>query len=222
MSFYRMICVVEKTYSKEFTAALSDFNSKKVHENNLCELFYIEGRYFPKVSEKKTLLLGIDGRNTTWVKQGNEKLAKTFDAKIELCVGFSIDTEGYLKLKNKKEFKDCIKAICKSSGEGFYPDEDADKQLMRIDMALGVASDKVMDALAELSRVFAKNKTQSRVAYFSDEDGVVEGDMDDDGEFFGPAAYAKASWDVEVMRTETVSITVNDAEVLFDGGEIVF
>jgi hypothetical protein len=201
---------------------LGDFNFKKVHENNQCELFYIEGRYFPKINQKKTLLLGIDGRNTTWVKQGREELSKNFDAKIDLCVGFSVATEGYLKLKKKKEFKDCLKALCNSSGEGFYPDEDIDKQWMRIDIALCAASDKVMDSLEELSRIFAKNKAQFRVARFSGKDGIVEGNLDDDGDFFGPAAYAKASWDVEVMRTETIRITVNDAEVLFDGDEIVF
>jgi hypothetical protein len=190
MSFFRMICVVERNYVNEFMDKLGDFNFKKVHENNQCELFYIEGRYFPKINQKKTLLLGIDGRNTTWVKQGREELSKNFDAKIDLCVGFSVATEGYLKLKKKKEFKDCLKALCNSSGEGFYPDEDIDKQWMRIDIALCA--------------------------------GIVEGNLDDDGDFFGPAAYAKASWDVEVMRTETIRITVNDAEVLFDGDEIVF
>ena len=221
MSFYRMICVVEKKNAKEFNAALKDFESKKVHENSGYDLVYLEGRYFPKISKEKTLLLGIDGRNTTWVKIGNEKLAKHFDAKIELCVGFSVETSGYLKLKSKKEFKDCIKSICTNSGEEFNNNDDSENQGMRIDMALGAASKKVMDALEELSKIFNKNKVQYRVAYFSGlGDGVDEGDLDDDSDFFGPAAYAKASWDVEVMRTETVEIIVNEGEGLFDGSAI--
>lgn len=223
MALYRMISIVEQGYREEFLKVISeDFNSKKINEKDGYDLYYLEGRYLPKISDKKTLLLGIDGRNTTWLRQGNERLRSIFNTKIDLCVGFALGNDDYSKLKNKKAFKDCLKSISKASGEEFYPDDDADILSMRIDIELGEASQEVMASLQKLARLFEDNDASYRVAYFSGEHGHSDGELDDEGEFFGPAAYAKASWEIQVMRTETVEITVNDSEALYDGGDLSF
>jgi len=222
MSYCRMLCIVDHSYQDQFIAAINDFKSQRVHQASKHDLFYLEGRYYPEISVKKTYLLGIDGRDSGYVRHGNASLGKFFNAKIDLCVGFALDSSGYSQVRNKKAFKDTLKTICKASGEQFYAGDDAEVVTMRIDIALGPASDKVMAGLRSLSELFEKQAVRHRVAYFSGEQGIVDGDLDDSGDFdfFGPAAYAKASWEVQVKRrTETIEIIVNDSEVLRPRGQ---
>lgn len=216
----RVVFITPKQHAGDLEKALGkSLEWKRIREDQGLLLYVAEGKGIPDLGTSEVLLLGIDDRGPDWLVRGNLELAKPFNAKVELTVGFEIEMKDYKKLKKDKAFSAAIKQIEGVAGE-IYCDDDNERFGTRIDVDVGENGRVVLEALETLAGVFQSKNIPYRVTLFRDQTGVAVGDLGEGDEYLGPAAYVRASWDVEVMRTETVELVLNESESLLDGAAI--
>lgn len=221
MSYWRMFFVASDTDLKTVESVLqSDFQSKRITQKNGAVLIAAEGRAIPDLPANVSTL-GVDGRNTTYYVSGDTDLADAFNAKIELTVGFEISLSDLPRVKANKVFKKATKVL-KEIDDNFWEDEDEDRYGIRLDLTLDDEASEAMESLKAIHKLFSELGISHRVAFFDGVHGTLEGDLEEANEFIGPSAYARASWDVQVMRTETVELVINDAEALLDGSSVEY
>jgi hypothetical protein len=215
----RALYITPSKREKALESAFGKCVWKKLREQNGLTLYVAESRGRPDYDPQSTLVIGIDDRGPGWFIFGDPQLAAAFNARIELTVGFEIESKDYPKLKNYKPFTAAVKQLEEVAGELEF-DEDQDRFGARIDVELGERAEQAVAALEKLAAALAQKGVDHRVAVFRGQTGEMLGELDESDQYLGPDAIVCASWDVQVMRTETVEVVLNESESLLDGETI--
>ena len=217
MSYARSITIAPKAMQKSIFSKLEkDFQFKQMIDNNDHILVVYEGRYIPEFDQSKTFTVTIDGRNIGYSVVGNQSLQEYFDVKVELVVGVSLPLSQVSKLT--KNAKSHLKKLEKQATET-EEDEDEDVYNLRFDLSPEQAT-IVVEQLNDLANVLEKIAVEYRVATFEGFSGKEIGKFAEKGLYIGPSAYALASWEQQVLRTEIVELVLNGSETLLDGNGI--
>ena len=219
MSWVRCAVIAPKKLEAAVLTSLKDHKSKVITEKDgMCVIAY-EGRFVVPQDPKRTLTLGVDGNNIMYVRQGHVDLAAAFNAKITLTVGFLVRLADKDQLTKDAKAKKLIKKIQNEYSQEEETEEE-DRWGVRCDGPAGDELDIVMASLRQLASICASRGIEHKVGVFSGEVGDVLGELDDCGVTIGPMACAEVSWDVEVLRTETVELVLNDSQTLLDGNGV--
>ena len=99
MPWSRYALIATQDMKDEILNKLNDYENKKLlSEHDGMLLFAYEGRIHVQVDKDKTLSLSVDDEDNYFV-EGNLDLASTYNAKIEMVIGYSI------RLSDKKELE---------------------------------------------------------------------------------------------------------------------
>ena len=217
MGWVRCAVIAKQDMKDNILETLKEFHEPKLlTERDGMALFAYEGRYVAQFDEGKTLTIGVDDRNVMYYINGNEDLASTFDAHIELTIGFAIHLSDKAKLEKNAKAKKLLKKISKFNNQD-EENEDDDSYSCRFDIRLSEESADLMKSLKELAAICDDLGIEHRVTLFDDSFGDVLGDFsdyDDSRLYIGPSACACAQWEQEVVRTETISLFLNHGETL--------
>ena len=136
--------------------------------------------------------------------------------KMSESQGFAIHLSDKAKLEKNAKAKKLLKKISKFNNQD-DENEDDDSYSCRFDVPLSEESADLMKSLKELAAICDDLSIEHRVTLFEDSFGDVLGDFsdyDDSHLYIGPSACACAQWEQEVVRTETISLSLNHGETL--------
>ena len=89
MGWVRCAVIAKQDIKDNILETLKGFHEPQLlAERDGMALFAYEGRYVAQLDEGKTLTIGVDDGNVMYYINGNEDLASTFEAYIELTIGF--------------------------------------------------------------------------------------------------------------------------------------
>jgi hypothetical protein len=226
MSKVRCIIVVKKTEEKKIVTDLKkSFKYQKLGENINYSLFVFEGADIPvfKVDYDDNYVAGVDGRNPTFYKAGNEELAYEFNVSINLAFGLSIN----LSRKNKlpSQAKPIMLKLESLSNEK-EEDDAEDRYNIRFDVPPEdwldpLPKDKSpIKLIQELSLIFKKAKFPFRATFFNGTNGDINGELSDAGLFVGPSAYIFCKFVQNKSNKQESDLVINDSEILINGDSL--
>jgi hypothetical protein len=181
-------------------------------------LFICEGRDEPNLDPKKTLTISIDGRGSVFYSlNGDSRLAKEFNAQLQITVGISFHLSRKKKLPPKAKI--LVKKLEKMPSAYTESDEEEDRCSIRFQLP-PKQTEKVLKDLRALATILDKASIPHRAALFDAPWGDVQGDLDDAGLWIGPAVYVVANWEKQIPHT--FELVLNGEESLVDGDSVKF
>jgi len=206
---YLLIAAQEK--KDDILNVLKDYDHKKIlSEIDGKIIFVYEGRGSEYIDE--TLTLSVDDEEDYGI-EGDLELGSTFNAKVEIVVGYSIPMPGKEKLEkdaNAKKLLNVLNSfgkILKEESDGYYNCEFV--------TCPGKKSETLMKNLKELASVCENLDIQHRITIFHGFWSGELGDLEDIGMWIGPSAYVTA----DLGEHEVI---INSCEILFDGNSLVY
>ena len=206
MSWSRYALIATQDMKDEILNKLNDYENKKLlSEHDGMLLFAYEGRIHVQVDKDKTLSLSVDDEDNYFV-EGNLDLASTYNAKIEMVIGYSIRLSDKKELEKHAEGNLLLKEISdfgnseEEEEDGFYN--------CRFDVTSDQKTGDLIEILNQLVDIFEELEIEHRISIFDDGYCEVLGNLEDVGLWIGPSAYVKADWDEH-------SLIINSGETLF-------
>lgn len=218
MSYLRALTIAPQALKQKVERGLrEDFAYKVLRQNKRHFLVAYSGRYLPAFDPQRTCTLAVDARNVGYRVEGNQSLAKVFDARIEITIGISIQLSRMRKIPEAgRKILRRLEKIDSAEGED---NKEADRSNLRFDLSPAAAV-PVTRLIKQLVRTLDRAGVPYRACLFDGQDGQALGSLSDDGLYVGPAAYALANWEQQVLRTEQVELIVNETSVLLDGDDV--
>lgn len=206
MPWSRYALIATQDMKDEILNKLNDYENKKLlSERDGTLLFAYEGRIHVQVDKDKTLSLSVDDEDNYFV-EGNLDLASTYNAKIEMVIGYSIRLSDKKELEKHAEGKLLLKEIS-DFGDSEEEEEDGFYNC-RFDVPSDQKAGDLIEILNQLVDILEELEIEHRISIFDDGYCEVLGNLEDVGLWIGPSAYVKADWDEH-------SLIINSGETLF-------
>jgi len=209
---YALIATQDK--KDEILDKLNDYEHKKLlAERDGKVLFAYEGRcrIDLQIDTDKTLSLSVDDEDCYCV-EGDLDLAATFEARIEIVIGYSIRLSDKKKLEKHAGAKILLNEIS-LIGDAEEEEVGDDFYKCRFDVSLDKNPDDLIERLYKLEKIFEELEVEHSISAFDRGYSEVLGDLEDVGLWIGPSAYVMANW-------EKHSLIINSAATLFDDNDL--